>query len=89
MGDESHNRGLAGTSLLFKTLAPAPAAEGIPRSTVVTTIARKGVDVGIRVRGLGPAWFAALAARPFSGAGAPPGVPPANGLVSFWMAPAG
>jgi hypothetical protein len=101
MGDEAHNRDLAGTSLLFKTLAPALAAgdlsrndlvavldflaqqehfflnvsmaacksmllaaEGIPYSTVVTAIARNGVEVGVRVSGLGPAWFTAPAAVP-------------------------
>jgi hypothetical protein len=101
MGDEVHNRDLAGTSLLFKALAPALAAsdlsrddlvavldflahqehfflnvsmaacksmllatEGIPYSTVVTALARNGVDVGIRVGGLGPAWFTAPATVP-------------------------
>jgi len=101
MGDEAHNRDLAGTSLLFKALAPALAAsdlprgdlvsvldflahqehfflnvsmaacksmllaaEGIPCSTVVTALARNGVEVGIRVGGLGAAWFTAPATVP-------------------------
>src|SRR5579859_508534 len=101
MGDEAHNRDLAGTSLLFKALAPALAAsdlprgdlvsvldflahqehfflnvsmaacksmllaaEGIPCSTVVTALARNGVEVGIRVSGLGAAWFTAPATVP-------------------------
>jgi len=101
MGDEAHNRDLAGTSLLFKTLAPAlaagdlprgdlvavleflaqqehfflnvsmaackgmlMAAEPIPNCTLVTAIARNGVEVGIRVSGLGPAWFTAPALVP-------------------------
>jgi Protein of unknown function (DUF1116) len=33
------------------------AAEGIPGSTVVTTMARNGTDFGIRVSGAGDAWF--------------------------------
>lgn len=33
------------------------AANGIEYSTVVTAIARNGVEVGIRVSGLGPRWF--------------------------------
>lgn len=101
MGDEAHNRDLAGTSLLFKELAPALAAselsrpdlvavldflsrqehfflnvsmaackamllaaEDIPDSTMVTTLARNGVEVGIRVSGLGPTWFTAPATVP-------------------------
>ncbi len=101
MGDEAHNRDLAGTSLLFKALAPEMAAsdlsrpdlvavldflahqehfflnvsmaackamllaaEGIRYSTVVTALARNGVEVGVRVSGLGPAWFTAPATVP-------------------------
>jgi len=101
MGDEAHNRDLAGTSLLFKTLAPALAASDLPRdqlaavldflanqehfflnvsmaacktmllagehipySTVVTAIARNGVEVGLRVSGLDASWFTAPAAVP-------------------------
>ena len=101
MGDEAHNRDLAGTSLLFKALAPALAAGNLPRadlvtvldflanqehfflnvsmaackamlmaadgigySTVVTALARNGVEVGIRVSGLGSAWFTAPATVP-------------------------
>jgi hypothetical protein len=101
MGDEAHNRDLAGTSLLFKELAPALAAgslprpdlkavleflarqehfflnvsmaackamllaaEGIPFSTLVTAIARNGVEVGIRVSGLGTNWYTAPATVP-------------------------
>ena len=101
MGDEAHNRDLAGTSLLFKLLAPALAAgdlprgdlvavldfltrqehfflnvsmaacksmllaaEGIPFSTLVTALARNGVEVGVRVSGLGLDWFTAPATVP-------------------------
>ncbi len=35
----------------------AEAAKGIKYSTIVTTIARNGVEVGIRVSGLGDQWF--------------------------------
>lgn len=101
MGDEAHNRDLAGTSLFFKEVAPALAAtdlpredltavldflahqehfflnvsmaackstllaaSGIPYSTLVTAMARNGVDVGIQVSGLGDAWFTAPAPVP-------------------------
>lgn len=101
MGDEAHNRDLAGTSLLFKDLAPALAecelpradlaavlnflsrqehfflnvsmaackamllaADNLPHSTLVTAIARNGVEVGIRVSGLGATWFTAPATVP-------------------------
>jgi hypothetical protein len=37
--------------------ATMDAAHGIPRSTVVTTMARNGTDFGIRVSGLGDRWF--------------------------------
>jgi hypothetical protein len=37
--------------------AIAEAAKGIEYSTIVTTIARNGVDVGIRISGLGDRWF--------------------------------
>lgn len=39
------------------------AGHGIEHSTVVTTFARNGVRVGIRVSGLGDAWFTAPAAE--------------------------
>lgn len=89
MGDEAHNRNVAGTVLLFQALAPAllqtgfstaqkkevydfiassdyfsgptwmatakaalDAAHGIENSTIVTTMARNGVEFGIRVSGL-------------------------------------
>jgi hypothetical protein len=37
--------------------ATMDAAHGVPFSSLVTAMARNGVDVGIRVSGLGPAWF--------------------------------
>jgi len=89
MGDEAHNRNVAGTVLLFQALAPGllqtgfsteqkkevfdfiassdyfsgptwmatakaalDAAHGIEGSTIVTTMARNGVEFGIRVSGL-------------------------------------
>ncbi|MDQ5823093.1 MAG: DUF1116 domain-containing protein [Chloroflexota bacterium] len=101
MGDELHNRHVAATSLLFKTLAPAliralddreraasaldpiaannyfflnlamaackamlDSAHNIPYSTVVVTMARNGVDFGIRVAGTGDRWFTGPAAVP-------------------------
>ncbi|MEW5989164.1 MAG: DUF1116 domain-containing protein [Chloroflexota bacterium] len=39
--------------------AMADAAHGVEGSTIVTTMARNGTDFGIRVSGLGEAWFAA------------------------------
>lgn len=41
----------------------ADAAHGIPYSTMVTAIARNGVNVGIRVSGLNDQWFIAKAAE--------------------------
>ena len=41
--------------------AAADAAGGIAHSTIVTTLARNGVDFGIRVSGLGDTWFTAPA----------------------------
>jgi len=39
----------------------ALSAHGVPNSTLVTTIARNGVETGIRVSGLGDLWFTAPA----------------------------
>lgn len=39
----------------------ADAADGIPESTIVTAIARNGVEVGIRISGLPGQWFTAPA----------------------------
>src|SRR5579875_3120460 len=99
MGDECHNRNVAGTSILIRTIAPAlvraapddaaaalefmrgndhfylnfsmaackatlDAAHGIDGSTVVTAMARNGVEFGIRVGGTGGAWFTAPAGVP-------------------------
>lgn len=100
MGDECHNRNIAGTLLLQQALTPAllqtgfpvehkkevfdfiassdyfsgptwmamakaamDAAHGIDGSTVVTTMARNGVEFGIRVSGLGDRWFTGPAQR--------------------------
>lgn len=41
----------------------ADAAHGIEHSTIVTAMARNGVDIGLRVSGLGDRWFTAPAAR--------------------------
>ncbi|MDQ4503765.1 DUF1116 domain-containing protein [Sinomonas sp. ASV322] len=95
MGDEAHNRNIAGTVLLLQALAPSliqtsftteqkkevfefiacsdyfsgptwmatakaalDAAHGIEGSTIVTTMARNGVEFGIRVSGFpGNHWF--------------------------------
>ena len=101
MGDEVHNRNVAATSLLFRTLAGSlvrsgvdrptvaavldfidgnnhfflnlsmaaaksalMAAHGVAGASVVTAMARNGVDFGIRVSGLGDRWFTAPAAIP-------------------------
>ncbi|WP_277585030.1 DUF1116 domain-containing protein [Psychrobacillus antarcticus] len=95
MGDECHNRNIAGTTLLIQALTPLiiqtdftteqkkevfefvassdyfsgptwmalskcalDAAHGIENSTIVTTMARNGVEFGIRVSGIsGYTWF--------------------------------
>ncbi len=95
MGDECHNRNVAGTTLLIQALSPyiiqtdytveqkkevfdfvassdyfsgptwmamakcaLDAAHGIENSTIVTTMARNGVEFGIRVSGMaGNTWF--------------------------------
>jgi hypothetical protein len=44
--------------------AMTEAAHGVEGSTVVTVMARNGTDFGIRVSGLGDAWFTAPAAVP-------------------------
>ncbi|HKZ55822.1 MAG TPA: DUF1116 domain-containing protein [Anaerolineales bacterium] len=44
--------------------AMADAAHGVEGSTLVTTMARNGTDFGIRVSGLGEAWFTAPAEIP-------------------------
>jgi hypothetical protein len=43
--------------------AIADPASGIEYSTIVTTMARNGIDFGIRISGLGDAWFTAPAPR--------------------------
>ena len=43
--------------------ATMDAAHGIEGSTVVTAMARNGVEFGIRVSGTGDAWFTAPATR--------------------------
>jgi hypothetical protein len=40
------------------------AAEGVPGSTVVTTMTRNGTEFGLRVAGTGPQWFTGPAAVP-------------------------
>lgn len=95
MGDECHNRNIAGTTLLIQALTPyilqtdytiqqkkevfdfvassdyfsgptwmamakcaLDSAHGIENSTIVTTMARNGVEFGIRVSGMaGNTWF--------------------------------
>ncbi|MFD0510327.1 DUF1116 domain-containing protein [Streptomyces aureus] len=51
------------------------AGHGVPHSTVVTAFARNGVDVGIRVSGLGDSWFTAPAA-PWTASTSPDTGPP-------------
>ncbi len=50
-------------SVMPSCKAMLDAGAGIPESTVVTTIARNGTEVGIRVSGLGDAWFTAPAPK--------------------------
>ena len=54
--------------------AACDAAHGVPRSSLVTAMARNGTDFGIRVSGLGERWFTAAAGSPvglyFTGFGA-------------------
>lgn len=94
MGDDGHNRNRAGTSLLFRALAPqlvelgrparevadalrfldandhfflnltmpaakvaADAAAGVRGSTIVTAMARNGVEFGLRTSGTAGRWF--------------------------------
>ena len=101
MGDECHNRNVAGTSLFLNEIthhlpasdldkrtigdvvrfisgnhhfflnlsmpackATMDAAHGIKNCTVVTAMARNGVEFGIRVSGLGDRWFTAPAEVP-------------------------
>jgi len=101
MGDECHNRNVAGTTLLIQALSPylvqtnfstkdkvdvlnfvlssdyfsgptwmalaknaLDAAHGVPYSTILTTMARNGVEFGIRVSGLDKDhWFTGPAQR--------------------------
>jgi hypothetical protein len=44
--------------------AALDAAHGVPRSTLVTTMARNGTEFGIRVSGLGDRWFTGPAGTP-------------------------
>jgi hypothetical protein len=98
MGDECHNRNVAGSALLIREITPfllraglsgqmlldsmdylaradqfsltlamaaakatVESAKGVAYSTIVTTMCRNGTDFGIRVSGLGDAWFTAPA----------------------------
>lgn len=60
-------RFIAGNDMFFLNIAMpmaksiVMAAEGIERSTVVTTMARNGTDFGIRLSGTGDQWFTAPA----------------------------
>ena len=100
MGDECHNRNVAGTSLFLQEIMPLllktdlakeiisevfefisgnqhfylnlsmasskatmDSAHGIEYSTIVTAMARNGVEIGIRVSGLGDRWFTAPATQ--------------------------
>jgi len=78
----------------------ADAARGVPMSTMVTAMARNGVESGIRISGLGDRWFTAPAARvkgimfpPFTDADANPDMGDSTitetcGLGAFAMAAA-
>ena len=101
MGDECHNRNVAGTSLFIRTLVPHLLATevdketikkviefisandhsflnlsmaackastdpivGLKHSSIVSTMARNGTELGIRIAGLGKQWFTAEAGMP-------------------------
>src|SRR5215510_13230693 len=78
MGDECHNRNVAAAVLEFleannhfylnlsmaASKATLDAAHGIEGSTVVTVMARNGVEVGVRLSGTGDAWSTAPALVP-------------------------
>lgn len=101
MGDELHNRNVAGTSLLLRELHPylcrcglsletvdavfdfisannhfflnfsmptakvaADTIKGLAYSTIMSAMCRNGVDIGIRVAGLGDRWFVTQAGVP-------------------------
>jgi len=80
--------------------ASADAARGLPMSTMVTAMARNGVESGIRISGLGDRWFTAPAATvkgimfpPFTEADANPDMGDSTitetcGLGAFAMAAA-
>jgi uncharacterized protein DUF1116 len=61
---------IGGNEHFFLNLAMAAckvatdAAHGVPRSTLVTAMARNGTDFGLRVSGLGDRWFTGPAATP-------------------------
>lgn len=101
MGDECHNRNVAGTLQFLKTIMPhllradvpakdvreifdfiagnvhfylnlsmaackatADSIKGIENSTILYCMARNGVEIGIRVAGLGDRWFTAPSGMP-------------------------
>ena len=101
MGDECHNRNVAGTTLFLKEITPylletdankkvikqiiefignnphfflnlsmaackatADTTLGLKNSSVVSAMARNGVEIGIRVAGLGEQWFTWQAGQP-------------------------
>jgi len=101
MGDECHNRNVAGTLLFLKEMVPlllkagvdhetlekiygfiagnvhfflnlsmaacksaADSIKGFADSTIISCMARNGVDTGIRVAGLGDEWFVAPSGNP-------------------------
>ena len=53
----------SGPTWMVTAKAALDAAHGVPDSTIVTTMARNGVDFGIRVSGLGDTWFTGPAQR--------------------------
>ncbi len=101
MGDECHNRNVAGTGLFLRAITPhllaadvekettaeifrfiagndhfflnlsmpackaaADTVKGLRGSTIMCAMARNGVEIGIRVAGLGDRWFTAPAGEP-------------------------
>lgn len=101
MGDECHNRNVAGTLLFLKEITPylievvkekkdlldvinfisgnvhfflnlsmaackasTDPIINYPNSTIISTMARNGVEIGIRLSGLGEKWFTAPAGNP-------------------------
>jgi len=59
-----HRSGPPGGAKTIRYSALTGSAHGVPRSSLVTAMARNGTDFGIRASGLGERWFTAPAGTP-------------------------